>query len=141
MVSSTKRFALMESRRRPAHRTRWLRAQKLHSQQGLAAPRGAANECGPPVADKDLVSRGWRHGKLPTSIIELRCPAVGVAGDPLGDLQRSSVLQEIRDPCGPKGMGRECIRQSGVFEPVKRCACSILLSCRSIARRSSTSSM
>src|ERR1700694_2353214 len=54
---------------------------------------------------------------LPTSIIELRCPAVGVAGDPLGDLQRSSVLQEIRDPCGPKGMGRECIRQSSVFEP------------------------
>jgi hypothetical protein len=35
----------------------------------------------------------------------------------LCDFQRSSVLQEIRDSGSPKGMGRECIRQSGVFEP------------------------
>jgi AAA domain-containing protein len=40
-----------------------------------------------------------------------------VAGDPLGHLQSSSVLKKIRDPCCPKGMGRECIRQTGVFKP------------------------
>ena len=40
-----------------------------------------------------------------------------MTGNPLGHLQRSSILQEIRDSGSPKRMGRECIRQPGVFEP------------------------
>ena len=39
-----------------------------------------------------------------------------MASDPLCHFQRSSVLQKIRDPCRPKRMGRECIRQPGVFK-------------------------
>jgi hypothetical protein len=54
---------------------------------------------------------------LAAAIVELRCPAVSVAGDSLRHFQRSSVLQKVRDPCRPKRMGRKCIRQSGVFEP------------------------
>src|ERR1700722_16406886 len=54
---------------------------------------------------------------LTATVIKFCCPAVGMTGNPLGHLQLSSILQEIRDSGSPKRMGRKCIRQSGVFEP------------------------
>jgi hypothetical protein len=40
-----------------------------------------------------------------------------MASDALCHFQLSAVLQKIRDPCGPKRMERERIRQPVVFEP------------------------
>jgi hypothetical protein len=42
---------------------------------------------------------------LAAPIIELRCAAVSVAGDSLSDLQRSSVLQVVRDTGSSEGVG------------------------------------
>jgi hypothetical protein len=42
---------------------------------------------------------------LTATVVELRCPALGVAGDPLCHFQRSSVLQKIDDACRSKRNG------------------------------------
>jgi hypothetical protein len=54
---------------------------------------------------------------LPTSVVKFGRPTIGMTGNPMGHLHRSSILQEIRHFGSPKRMGRECIRQPGVFEP------------------------
>jgi hypothetical protein len=48
---------------------------------------------------------------LAAAVVGLRCPAVGMPGDPLRHFKRSSILQEVRDSGSSQRMGRECIRQ------------------------------
>jgi probable HAF family extracellular repeat protein len=52
---------------------------------------------------------------LAPAIIQFRCPAVGVACNPLGGFKGPVVLQKIRDACRPKGVRRivRVFRQQG----------------------------
>jgi hypothetical protein len=52
-----------------------------------------------------------------TPVVKFSRSTIGMTGNPLGHLQRSSLLQKIGDAGSPTRMGRECIRQPGVFEP------------------------
>jgi hypothetical protein len=73
---------------------------------------------------------------LPTAIIQLCRPTIGMTGNPLCHFKRSSILQEIRYSGSPKRMGRECIRQPGVFEPAFEHSGCIDSGCRAVPKLS-----
>jgi hypothetical protein len=58
----------------------------------------------------------FEQNLLTAAIVKLVVRLLAWPDDSLSDLKRSSVFQKIGGACRPKGMGRECIPQPGVFQ-------------------------